>query len=69
MAPRQTCRHERARPHSVQKLGKPALCLAGKPALCLAGKLPAVELWHCPACKSTLSAEQLGRRKRPVAAA
>ena len=44
MAPRQVCAHSRARFHSVQRLGR----------------LPPVELWHCPACKSTLSAETLG---------
>ena len=58
MAPREVCRHERARFHSVQRLGV----------------LPPVELWHCPTCKSTLSAETIGkrrkkRRKKPIAAA
>jgi hypothetical protein len=52
MAPREVCTHERARFHSVQKLGK----------------LPPVELWHCPTCKSTLSAETLGKGSPPVAA-
>ncbi len=52
MAPRQVCRHERARFHSVQRLGK----------------LPPVELWHCPACKSTVSAETLGKKRRTAAA-
>jgi len=37
------CHHEHARFFTVQKLGE----------------LPAVELWHCPACKSTLSADTL----------
>jgi len=53
MAPRQTCQHERARFHSVQRLGL----------------LPPVELWHCPTCKGTVSAETVDRSKRPVAAA
>ena len=53
MAPRQVCSHERARFHSVQRLGR----------------LAPVELWHCPACKSTVSAESLGKAQRPVAAA
>jgi len=52
MAPRQVCKHKRARFHGVQRLGK---------------QQP-VELWHCPACKSTLSAESLGKRRRQVAA-
>ena len=47
------CGHEHARFHSVQRLGR----------------LPPVELWHCPQCKSTLSAETLGRSRRSVAAA
>ena len=53
MAPRQVCKHERARFHGVQRLGK----------------LPPVELWHCPSCKSTVSAEALGKVRKPVAAA
>jgi len=53
MAPREMCSHERARFHSVQQLGR----------------LPPVELWHCPACKTTLAAESIGRTRRPVAAA
>ena len=53
MAPRQLCTHERARFHSVQRLGR----------------LPSVELWHCPACKSTVAAENVGRSRRAVAAA
>ena len=53
MAPRQVCKHERARFHSVQRLGK----------------LPPVELWHCPVCKSTVAAESIGRKRGPVAAA
>jgi len=53
MAPRQLCSHERARFHSVQQLGR----------------LPPVELWHCPSCKSTISAESIGRARKPVAAA
>ena len=59
MAPRQLCTHERARFHSVQRLGR----------------LPPVELWHCPACnrndaaQSTVAAESIGRTPRPVAAA
>jgi hypothetical protein len=48
-----TCSHEHARFHSIQRLGS----------------LPAVELWHCPACKSTVSAKTLGRGDRSVAAA
>jgi hypothetical protein len=52
MAPRQICRHKRARFHSVQRLGV----------------LPAVELWHCPACKGTISAESLGKKRRTAAA-
>ena len=53
MAPRQHCQHERARFHSVQKLGK----------------LPAIELWHCPACKTTLSAASLRKARKDIAAA
>ncbi|MFH1732891.1 MAG: hypothetical protein ABIF82_14735 [Planctomycetota bacterium] len=52
MAPRETCRHTRARFHGVQRLGK----------------LPPVELWHCPVCKSTVSAETI-RKDRKTAAA
>jgi len=52
MAPRQRCTHGRARFHGVQRLGK----------------LPPVELWHCPACKSTVSAETLGKKRRQTAA-
>jgi len=52
MAPRQLCTHEGARFHSVQRLGR----------------LPPVELWHCPACKSTVAAESVGRTRQPVAA-
>ena len=61
MAPREVCAHARARFHSIQRLGT----------------LPPVELWHCPACKSTVSAESLGsstglragKTTQPVAAA
>jgi len=53
MAARQRCTHERARFHGVQRLGK----------------LPPVELWHCPACKSTVSAESIGKKRKLVAAA
>ena len=53
MAPRQACQHERARFHRVQRLGK----------------LPPVELWHCPACKSTITAPANRKQRRPVAAA
>jgi len=53
MAPRQVCKHERARFYAVQRLGK----------------LPPVELWQCPTCKSTLSAESLGKKRRQIAAA
>jgi hypothetical protein len=52
MAPRQICRHTRARFYGVQRLGK----------------LPPVELWHCPACKGTISAESLGKKRRTAAA-
>ena len=52
MAPRQMCKHERARFHSVQRLGK----------------LPPIELWQCPACKSTLSAQTLGKTQKTAAA-
>lgn len=52
MAQRQVCKHERARLHGVQRLGV----------------LPPVELWHCPACKSTVSAESIGKRRREAAA-
>jgi len=53
MAPRQVCRHERARFHGIQRLGA----------------LPPVELWHCPACKSTISAEAVqSAGRRPTAA-
>ncbi|MFH1730044.1 MAG: hypothetical protein ABIF82_00155 [Planctomycetota bacterium] len=53
MAPRQVCKHVRARFHGVQRLGKQ----------------PPVELWHCPACKSTVSGESIGKRRKQVAAA
>ncbi|MFH1730040.1 MAG: hypothetical protein ABIF82_00135 [Planctomycetota bacterium] len=52
MAPRQICKHERARFYAVQRLGKQ----------------PPVELWQCPACKSTVSAESLGKKRRTAAA-
>lgn len=52
MAPRERCRHDRARFHGVQRLGKQ----------------PPVELWHCPTCKGTLSAESIGKRRKQVAA-
>ena len=52
MAPRGMCKHERARFYAVQRLGK----------------LPAVELWRCPTCKSTVSAESLGKKRREAAA-
>ena len=62
MAPRQVCNHERARFHGVQRLGK----------------LPPVELWQCPVCKSTISADlpavalakagTLGKKRRTAAA-
>jgi len=53
MAPREACPHERARFHSIQRLGR----------------LPPVELWHCPACHSTVSLETIKRTAKPVAAA
>jgi hypothetical protein len=53
MAPRPQCNHEHARFHSVQRLGP----------------TPPVELWHCPDCGSTVSAESLGKKSGPVAAA
>jgi len=53
MAPRQTCNHEQAYFHSVQQLGN----------------LPPIELWHCPVCKSTISAQTLHKMAKPVAAA
>jgi len=52
MAPRGLCRHESARFHSIQRLGKQA----------------PIELWHCPACRSTIAAETLGRKRTTVAA-
>jgi len=55
MAHRQTCSHERLKFRGVQKLGQ----------------LAPVELWHCPACKSTVSVRPASRTasRRPVAAA
>ena len=53
MVTRETCNHEHARFHSIQRLGRQ----------------PPVELWQCPACGSTVAAESLGKRPRPVAAA
>jgi len=53
MAPRESCKHEHARFHGVQRLGK----------------LLPVELWHCPTCGSTVSAETVRRGRKPVAAA
>ena len=52
MAPQAVCTHDRARFHSVQRLGK----------------APPLELWHCPACKSTLAAGTLGKPNRSIAA-
>jgi hypothetical protein len=52
MAPRDACKHRDAYFHSVQRLGS----------------LPPVELWHCPSCKTTLSAETLRKNGNPVAA-
>jgi len=52
MAPRQSCSHEHAQFHSVQRLGT----------------LPPVELWHCPDCKSTISSETLHKLSKSVAA-
>ena len=51
MAPRQVCKHERAELYSVQRLGR----------------LPPVELWRCPECRSTFSAESLNKRRKTVA--
>ena len=54
MAPREGCKHERAKFHSVQRLGMQ----------------PPVELWHCPVCKTTLAKQTLeAGMKKPVAAA
>ena len=47
------CRHEHARFHSVQRLGR----------------LPAIELWQCPDCKSTVSAQSLGKNRENMIAA
>ncbi|MFO7900994.1 MAG: hypothetical protein R6V58_18300 [Planctomycetota bacterium] len=52
MAPGKTCSHERARFHSVQRLGS----------------LPPVELWQCPDCHSTVSAETIERARHQAAA-
>jgi hypothetical protein len=52
MAPRQVCKHERARFLGVQRLGK----------------LPPVALWQCPSCKSTVSAETLDKKRNTAAA-
>jgi len=32
------------------------------------GKLPPVELWHCPVCKSTISAQAVAKAKKEAAA-
>ncbi len=53
MQTRHVCRHEHARFHSMQRLGQ----------------LPAVELWQCPECRSTVSAESLGKSRSNVFAA
>ena len=53
MAPRQACKHERARFYAVQRLGT----------------LPPVELWRCPTCRSTVSAETLRKTRKQIAAA
>ena len=45
MAPRRICKHERARFHSIQRLGNQ----------------PPVELWHCPSCNSTIAVETVRR--------
>ncbi len=45
MSLQERCPHETAYFHSVQQLGE----------------LPPTELWHCPTCKSTVSAETLGK--------
>jgi hypothetical protein len=47
------CLHERARFHSVQRLGSG----------------PAVELWHCPTCQSTVAVDSIRRHVGRVAAA
>ena len=52
MAAREVCKHKHAEFYAVQRLGK----------------LPPVELWRCPTCRSTVSAETLGK-KRKIAAA
>ncbi len=51
MVPRRVCKHERAELYSVQRLGR----------------LPPVELWRCPECRSTFSAESLNKRRKTVA--
>ena len=48
MSFQERCLHETAYFHSVQQLGE----------------LPPTELWHCPDCKSTVSAETLGKNAR-----
>ena len=52
MAPRQLCKHKGAQFLGVQRLGK----------------LPPVELWQCPSCKSTVSGETLGKKRKTAAA-
>jgi len=48
-----SCRHERAKFFTVQRLGAQ----------------PPIELWHCPTCKTTLSVDGVrAARKRPAAA-
>ena len=47
------CGHAEARFHSVQRLGQ----------------MPPVELWHCPACRSTVSVDAVQKAMKPVAAA
>ncbi|MFO7900747.1 MAG: hypothetical protein R6V58_17010 [Planctomycetota bacterium] len=53
MSPREHCTHDNARFHSIQRLGT----------------LPPVELWHCPDCNSTFSAQTLEKESKSVAAA
>jgi len=53
MAPRQACKHERARFHNVHRLGK----------------LSPIELWHCPSCKSTIDVGAVRKSRTRLVAA
>ena len=58
MTPARFCQHERARFYRVSSLARLAF-----------GRVPAVELWHCPMCKSTIALEGVRKAHSRSAAA